>query len=99
MAVDYDAPRVAPDSDTADESLEALGVQRREVQTALIDVEDDLADAVFLPDGDLSGEELTVRVVPQQADEFVCRSCFLVHHRHLQAGGDAESPICVDCAA
>ncbi len=99
MAVDYDAPRVAPDSDTADESLAVLTTQRREVQTALIDIEDDLADAVFMPDGDLSGEELTVRVVPQQADEFVCMSCFLVHHRHLQGGGTAEAPICVECAA
>ena len=33
------------------------------------------------PGADLSHEELTVRVLPRQADEFTCFSCFLVKHR------------------
>jgi len=30
------------------------------------------------PGADLSGEELSVRVVPKQADEFTCSACFLI---------------------
>jgi len=51
------------------------------------------------PGADLSGEELSVRVVPKQADEFTCSTCFLVHHRHRYAGERAGLPICRDCAA
>jgi len=40
-----------------------------------------------------------VRVVPKQADEFTCSTCFLVHHRHRYAGERAGLPICRDCAA
>ncbi|NHU49367.1 MAG: DUF4193 family protein [Comamonadaceae bacterium] len=35
----------------------------------------------------MSGEELTVRVIPKQADEFTCTSYFLVHHRICLASG------------
>jgi hypothetical protein len=31
--------------------------------------------------GEFINDELTVLVVPQAADEFVCQSCFLVRHR------------------
>ena len=50
-----------------------------------------------LPGADLSAEELTVRVLPRQADEFTCKSCFLVHHRSQLA--DEKSMVCTDCAA
>jgi hypothetical protein len=50
-------------------------------QTALIDVDESgLADSFELP-GAFSDDELLVRIVPVQADEFTCMSCFLVHHR------------------
>jgi hypothetical protein len=98
MATDYDAPRVT-EAD-ADESLEDLTTRRKnEAATAVIDVDDsDAADSFDLPDADLTGEELTVRVVPKQADEFVCSSCFLVfHHSRLALGKDGKQ-FCVDCA-
>ena len=50
-----------------------------------------------LPDADLSGEELTVRVVPKQADEFTCSSCFLVQHRNRLALQKGDQLICADC--
>jgi hypothetical protein len=97
MATDYDAPRVAePD---ADESLEELKSRRsNDAATAVIDVDEgDALDSFDLPDVDLSGEELTVRVVPKQADEFVCSSCFLVqHHARLALRKDGQQ-ICTDC--
>ena len=49
---------------------------------AVVDVdESESAESFELPGADLSGEELSVRVIPKQADEFTCSSCFLVHHR------------------
>jgi hypothetical protein len=98
MATDYDAPRVAPDSD-ADESLEELTSRRKnDAATAVIDVDDgDAVDSFDLPDADLSGEELTVRVVPKQADEFVCSSCFLVQHTSRLALRKDGQQYCTEC--
>ncbi len=38
-------------------------------------------------------------VVPKQADEFTCASCFLVHHRSRLASEENGVMICMDCAA
>jgi hypothetical protein len=97
MATDYDAPRVAEPE--ADESLEELKSRRtNDAATAVIDVDEgDALDSFDLPDVDLSGEELTVRVVPKQADEFVCSSCFLVHHHSQLALRKDGQPYCNDC--
>jgi hypothetical protein len=97
MATDYDAPRVT-EAD-ADESLDELTTRRKnDATTAVIDVDDgDAADSFDLPDVDLTGEELTVRVVPKQADEFVCSSCFLVqHHSRLALQKDGKQ-FCTEC--
>ncbi|MDV7090160.1 DUF4193 domain-containing protein [Rhodococcus opacus] len=80
-----------------DTSLEQLTASRKDTQSPVVDVEDpDTAESFELPGADLSGEELTVRVIPKQADEFTCTSCFLVHHRSRLA--DAAQLICRDCA-
>ena len=42
---------------------------------------------------------LTVRVLPRQADEFTCASCFLVHHRSQLAYEKNGQQICSECAA
>jgi hypothetical protein len=98
VATDYDAPRVTPESD-ADESLEDLKSRRsNDAATAVIDIDESDVDSFDLPDADHTGEELTVRVVPKQTDEFVCSSCFLVfHHSRLALGKDGKQ-FCVDCA-
>ncbi|HEX2026130.1 MAG TPA: DUF4193 family protein [Actinomycetota bacterium] len=41
-------------------------------------------------------EALSVKVVPQQPTEFVCKKCFLVKHRSQLA--DKKRMYCVDCA-
>lgn len=98
MATDYDAPRTKDSEDTSEASLEELAAQRRgAADTAVID-EDDAVDSFDLPDIDISGEELTVRVIPKQSDEFTCSSCFLVQHRNRLALQQGGQPICVDCA-
>jgi Domain of unknown function (DUF4193) len=97
MATDYDAPRVT-ESDS-DASLEELATRpRSDAAAAALDVDDvDAADTFELPGADLSGEELTVRVLPKQADEFTCSSCFLVQHRNRLALQKDGQQICADC--
>lgn len=99
MATDYDAPRNKDDNDQKDQSLEALQAQQRGgAHTALIEVEDgDTVDSVDLPGADLSDEELLIRVVPAQDDEFTCGSCFLVRHRSQVAKEKNGQKFCKDC--
>jgi len=100
VATDYDAPRHTESDAEIEDSLEELKERRNEAQSPAVDVEEtDTAEGFELPGADLSGEELSVRVVPKQADEFTCSACFLVHHRHRYAGERAGLPICRDCAA
>ncbi|MER7766909.1 DUF4193 domain-containing protein [Kitasatospora sp. NPDC096140] len=99
MATDYDAPRDTGDG-SSDESIEELKSQREDKQSSVVDVDTEGAEGLELPGADLSGEELTVRVVPIQQDEFTCMTCFLVHHRNQLAGEDRNGqPICRDCAS
>ena len=100
MATDYDAPRTTPEDEPANESLEAIQARRSAtVQTAVIDAEDtDTAEGIDLPGADLSHEELTVAVVPEQVDEFTCGSCFLVRHRSQLAHQADTVAYCIDCA-
>jgi Domain of unknown function (DUF4193) len=97
VATDYDAPRSAETDDDQEQSLEALKARRAEAAADLGDEADPFEAELDLPGADLSAEELTVRVLPRQADEFTCKSCFLVHHRSQLA--DERSMVCTDCAA
>ncbi len=95
MATDYDAPRRREFDAVVEDSLEVLQERHRKAQSPAVDVEEtDTVEGVELPGADLSGEELSVRVVPQQADEFTCSVCFPLYHRHRYAGERAGLPIC-----
>jgi hypothetical protein len=102
MATDYDAPRRNETDELAEDSLEELKARRNENQSGVVDVDTDAPDENFeLPGADLSGlsgEELTVKVLPKQADEFTCSKCFLVHHRSRLAEQHNGQFICRDCA-
>lgn len=99
MATDYDAPRKNSD-DSDDDSIEELKSRRKDKSAGLSDVDDvETTEGLELPGADLSGEELTVRVLPKQPDEFTCVSCFMVRHRSQLAAEDQEGrPICRECA-
>lgn len=98
MATDYDAPRKT-DDDLNEDSIEELKSRRVDKSSGNVDVDEtEHAEGFELPGADLSGEELTVRVLPRQADEFTCASCFLVHHRSQLAGEKNGLPICTECA-
>ncbi|CEA08971.1 hypothetical protein BN1051_02334 [Arthrobacter saudimassiliensis] len=97
MATDYDAPRKT-DEDAGPSSIEELKARRSDTQSAVVDVDEaDTAEGFELPGADLSGEELQVRVVPAQTDEFTCASCFLVRHRSQVAKEKDGLQYCVDC--
>ncbi|MCH8612616.1 DUF4193 domain-containing protein [Arsenicicoccus dermatophilus] len=98
MATDYDAPRKT-DDDISEDSIEELKARRGDVSSSSVDVDEtEQAEGFELPGADLSGEELSVRVLPRQADEFTCGRCFLVHHRSQLAKEVGGQPICRECA-
>jgi hypothetical protein len=98
MATDYDAPR-RDEVDLGEDSLEELKARRVDAQSAIVDVDEaDVAESFELPGADLADEELTVKVIPMQADEFRCSRCFLVHHRSQLAAERGGEMICRECA-
>ena len=98
MATDYDAPR-RDEVELGEDSIEELKSRRVDAQSGSVDVDDtDVAETFELPGADLADEELTVRVLPIQADEFRCSRCFLVHHRSQLAYERKGELICTECA-
>ncbi|MCQ9366992.1 DUF4193 domain-containing protein [Brevibacterium sp. 50QC2O2] len=98
MATDYDQPR-KQDEDVNSDSLEELKAQRNQKQASQVDEDETaVADSYELPGADLSNEELSVRVLPKQNDEFTCMECFLVRHRSQLASDDGGVLVCTDCA-
>jgi hypothetical protein len=74
-------------------------LQRKERRTAArgeeVDDEEALLEAMEEREG-RGTESLTVKVVPEQPDEFTCRRCFLVKHRSQLR--DRKRQLCADCA-
>ncbi|KAB7742420.1 MAG: DUF4193 domain-containing protein [Dermatophilaceae bacterium] len=99
MATDYDAPRKT-DDEISEDSIEELKSRRVDTRSSSVDVDEaEQAEGFELPGADLSGEELSVRVLPRQADEFTCSQCFLVHHRSQLASEKNGLMVCRECAA
>jgi hypothetical protein len=96
-STDYDAAR-RPVVDLGEDSLEELKARRTAQDTTLDVDEAELAEGFELPGADLSGEELTVTVVPMRTDEFRCSRCFLVRHRSQLAMHRDSEDICQECA-
>ncbi len=99
MATDYDAPRKS-EEELSEDSIQELQARRSDKSSGVVDEDEtEAAEGFELPGADLSGEELSVRVLPRQADEFTCASCFLVHHRSQLAYEKNGQQICSECAA
>ena len=98
MATDYDAPR-KNEEELSQNSIEELKARRTDTQSAVVDEDEaEAAEGFELPGADLSGEELMVRVLPAQSDEFTCASCFLVQkNKRLAYTEEDGSKICLDC--
>lgn len=97
MATDYDAPRKTDEE--SEDSIEELKTRRHDKNSGKVDEDEvEAAETFELPGADLSHEELTVRVLPKQSDEFTCASCFLVKHRSQVAAVRKGMSYCSDCA-
>ena len=97
MATDYDTPRTTDIATDDDQSLQTLKARRAETTADLGDDTDPLEAEFDLPGAELSGEDLTIRVLPAQVDEFTCTSCYLVQHRSQLA--DQGRGVCLECTA
>ena len=98
MATDYDTPRKT-DDELAEDSLEELKARRVDASSGSVDADEaEVAESFELPGADLADEELTVKVLPMQQDEFRCARCFLVHHRSQLAAERNGELICRECA-
>ncbi len=96
--IDYDAPRRTADALDGD-GVQELDALRGVAGARGVDSDEaDAAEGFDLPGTDLSGEELTVAVVPVQSDEFRCARCFLVHHRSQLAGRFNGQEVCSECS-
>ena len=97
MATDYDAPRKTDEE--SEDSIEELKSRRNDKNSGKVDEDEvEAAESFELPGADLSHEELTVRVLPRQADEFTCSRCFLVHHRSQLFSEKAGQMVCREYA-
>lgn len=97
MATDYDVPRRRADDELDADSLE--GLKAAEAGTSAMDEDGEIVEPFEPPTVDLTGEELNVTVVPRQADEFTCSSCFLVQKMNRKSHTEPDgSVICLDCA-
>jgi len=77
---------------TVEASLEELLAKRTEEKTG----EEEEESILDLASGDDRAETLTVKALPQQQNEFVCKNCFLVKHKSQLA--DRKRMLCRDCA-
>ena len=100
MATDYDAPRVRADDDLVAAPEAALAAQSSRAKSEAADLGDeaDPFEVELDPNSaDLTEDDLTVRVLPEQDDEFTCTVCWLVHHRSQRA--NITTVTCRDSAA
>lgn len=96
MATDYDAPRVRAEDEPDDTSLEQLrATSASHKRASLVEDEANLHEDLELPGADLSGEALSVLILPRQRDEFTCTRCFLVVHHSQRAHAGVD--VCRDC--
>lgn len=96
MATDYDAPRASAGDEIEADSLE--GLKAAEAENSSIDEDGDIIDSFQPPTVDVSGEEISVTVVPRQSNEFTCSSCFIVQDKKRIAHTDPDgSAVCLDC--
>lgn len=94
---DYDAPRTAAEDEPA---TEVYDLTRARASTAprvpLID-DPETEESKDLPEADPEETGLTIRVIPQQHDEFLCESCFLICHRSQLVQHSDGRQACFGC--
>ena len=98
MADDNERDEGSTDDSAVETSLEEF-LQRKERRSGARPEEPDDEEALLEAMDEREGREsgaLTVKVVPEQPDEFTCRGCFLVKHRTQLK--NRSKMLCADCA-
>lgn len=95
MATDYDAPRHVTEDTYAESTVGNVKTRAARSVEALAEDPDPFETDLDIFDADSTGEDLTVRVLPRQANEFTCTRCYLVHH-HSQLV-NTTTMTCRDC--
>ncbi len=98
MAENNEREEESTEESAVETSLEEFLQRRERGGRARADESDDeeaLLEAIDEREG-RGAESLTVKVVPEQPDEFTCRRCFLVKHRTQLK--DRRKMLCADCA-
>ncbi|WP_308467271.1 DUF4193 family protein [Rathayibacter soli] len=99
MAIDYDVRRTGEEEEDA-KTVNAAKNRRSPADGQFLELDDaDEIVGIQLLSTDLSGAEVEVVIVPVQADEFTCVSCFLVKHRSQIDHTEQLGSTCLDCAA
>jgi hypothetical protein len=95
-----DRPQAAEEEEGEEEDLDDEALDE-DVEASLDEI---LKERLVVIDDDVEREEapeaddrsdIASRVVPKQADEFVCQSCFLV--KRMSQLADPEAMLCRDC--
>ena len=94
MATDYDSPRKTEEDH---ESLQAIHERVPEPRPGAEVDDADNPDSLEMSGQDLANIELDVVVLPPQADEFTCMTCFLVKNRSQLAKENKSGSYCFDC--
>ncbi len=98
MAEDAERDDESTDESAVETSLEEF-LKRREGRTGVRPEEPDDEEALLEAMDERESRDagsLTVKVIPEQPDEFTCRRCFLVKHRTQLK--DRRRMLCTDCA-
>ncbi len=82
------------ESDADETSLEEILTKKPEDRPASDEEEEE--DSILALGREERLETLSVKVIPQQPTEFMCRKCYLVKHRSQLA--DKKRMYCRDCA-
>lgn len=97
MASESAAPVAMSEAERAKE-IAQLKAGKTAAMANLVDVaETPLAEEYVLPGGEAPQEEASVEILPEQADEFTCASCFMVRHRTQLAREDNGQKFCSEC--
>jgi hypothetical protein len=100
VAADYDDLRPEVRESQQDSLAAVKSANAPDPRSVVRDLDsEEYQDDAEIPGGEFVDGELTVHLVPQGEDEFVCQSCFLVRHRSQIARTDASGTYCHDCEA
>ncbi|MFJ5105715.1 MULTISPECIES: DUF4193 family protein [unclassified Glutamicibacter] len=97
MANESAAPVAMSEAERAKEIAQLKAGKTAAMANLVDEAETPLAEEYVLPGGEASQEEASIEILPEQADEFTCASCFMVRHRTQLAREENGQKFCSEC--